>query len=376
MIVFEYNYGIISVGDKMKVVISAGGTGGHIYPALAIINKIKEMEPNSEFLYIGTHNRMEKDIVPKHGIPFKSIEIYGFNRRQLLKNFKTIKCLIKAKKECKKIIKEFNPDIAIGVGGYVTFPVITAAHNLGIKTFIHEQNSVAGKANLTLSRYADLIGVSFKSSMIEFPKDKTIFTGNPCSEDAIKKKPISKSEFKLSKDKKLVLFVMGSLGASTVNEFLIDTMKLFNNKDYEVLYVTGNKDYDKIKEIKFPKNVKVVPYIDSMTRIMKNTDLIVTRAGASTLSEIIALDLPSILIPSPYVPNNHQYKNALDLVNNNAAILIEEKELKEDILVRNIDEILNDEKKIKDMKKSLKTLKVDNSAEIIYKTIKNLIDRK
>ena len=172
----------------MRVVISAGGTGGHIYPALAIINKIKEIEPNSEFLYIGTHNRMEKDIVPKHNIPFKSIEIYGFNRKHLLKNFKTIKCLINAKKECKKIIKEFNPDIAIGVGGYVTVPVILAAHSLRIKTFIHEQNSVAGKANLTLAKYADLIGVSFKSSINEFPHKKTIFTGNPCSEDAIKKK--------------------------------------------------------------------------------------------------------------------------------------------------------------------------------------------
>lgn len=360
----------------MRVVISAGGTGGHIYPALAIINKIKEMEPNSEFLYIGTHNRMEKDVVPKHGIPFKSIEIYGFNRKNLLKNFKTIKCLLKAKKECKKIIKEFNPDIAIGVGGYVTVPVIMAARSFGIKTFIHEQNSVAGKANLTLSKIVDLIGVSFKSSINEFPKEKTIFTGNPCSEDALKKPAMNKSELKLSKDKKLVLFVMGSLGSSKVNEFLIDTMKLFNNKDYEVLYVTGNNYYEEISKIKFPSNVKVVPYIDSMTRIMKNTDLIVTRAGASTLSEIIALDLPSILIPSPYVPNNHQFKNALDLVNNNASILVEEKDLKGDILVRKIDSIINDDKKLNEMKKGLKTLKVDNSAQIIYDNIKKLIDRK
>ena len=360
----------------MKVVISAGGTGGHIYPALAIVNKIKEKEPNSEFLYIGTHNRMEKDIIPKHGIPFKSIEIYGFNRRNLLKNFKTIKCLIKSKRQCKKMIKEFKPDVAIGVGGYVTVPVIMAAHELGIKTFIHEQNSVAGKANLTLSNCVDLIGVSLKSSMSEFPKEKTIFTGNPCSEDAIKKSPMSKSEFKLSKSKKLVLFVMGSLGASKVNDFLVDTMKLFNNKDYEILYVTGNKDYDKISKIKFPNNVKVVPYIDSMTRIMKNTDLIVTRAGASTLSEIIALDLPSILIPSPYVPNNHQYKNALDLVNEGAAILVEEKDLKGNIIVRNIDKIINDDKKLNKMKKGLKNLKVENSAELIYNNIKKIIDRK
>ena len=360
----------------MRVVISAGGTGGHIYPALAIINKIKEIEPKSEFLYIGTHNRMEKDVVPKHGIPFKSIEIYGFNRKNLLKNFKTIKCLLKARKECKKIIKDFNPDIAIGVGGYVTVPVIMAAHSLGIKTFIHEQNSVAGKANLTLSKFVDLIGVSFKSSMNEFPKEKTIFTGNPCSEDALKKPAMDKSELKLSKDKKLVLFVMGSLGSYKVNEFLIDTMKLFKNKDYEVLYVTGNNYYKEISKIKFPINVKVVPYIDSMTRIMKNTDLIVTRAGASTLSEIIALDLPSILIPSPYVPNNHQFKNALDLVNNNAAILVEEKNLQGDILVRKIDSIINDDKKLNEMKKGLKTLKVDNSAQIIYDNIKELIDRK
>ena len=178
----------------MKVIISAGGSGGHIYPALAIINKIKEKEPNSEFLYIGTHNRMEKDIVPEHNIPFKSIEIYGFNRRNLFKNFKVLSCLIKAKKECKKIIKEFNPDIVIGVGGYVTVPVITAAHNLGIKTFIHEQNSIAGKANKMLSKYVDLIGVSLKSSISEFPKDKTIFTGNPCSENAIKTEKISKTK--------------------------------------------------------------------------------------------------------------------------------------------------------------------------------------
>ena len=364
------------VGDKMRVVISAGGTGGHIYPALAIINKIKEREPNSEFLYIGTHNRMEKDIVPKYNIPFKTIEVYGFNRKKILTNFKTIKCLIKAKRECKKIIKDFNPDIVIGVGGYVTVPVILAAHKLGIKTFIHEQNSVAGKANLTISKYVDKIGVSFKSSIDEFPKEKTIFTGNPCGEDAIKVKSIEKSKFGLSNNKKLVLFVMGSLGATRVNEFLVNTMKLFNNKDYEILYVTGNADYNKIIENKFPDNVHIVPYIDGLTRIMKKTDLMVTRAGASTLSEVIALDIPSVLIPSPYVPNNHQYKNALDLVNVNSALLIEEKDLKGDIIVRTVDSIINDTKKLQDMKNNLKSLKVDNSADLIYESIKELVDGK
>lgn len=357
----------------MRAIISAGGTGGHIYPALAIINKIKEKEPNSEILYIGTHNRMEKDIVPKRNIPFKSIEIYGFNRKHLLKNFKTVKCLLKAQSECKKIIKEFKPDVVIGVGGYVTYPVITAAHKLNIKTFIHEQNSVAGKANLMLSKKVDMIGVSFKSSMNDFPKDKTIFTGNPCSEDAVNTKPALKSEFDLDENKKLVLIVMGSLGSSKVNEFFSNTMNLFEGKNYQILFVTGASDYEEISKNKFPDNVKVLPYIDNIARIMKRTDLIVTRAGASTLSEIIALNIPAILIPSPYVPNNHQYKNALDLINNDAAVLVRESDLKGDIVVKTIDSIINDENKMNNMKRNLNSLKIENSATIIYDNIKKLI---
>ena len=357
----------------MKVIISAGGTGGHIYPALAIINKIKEKEPNSEFLYIGTHNRMEKDIVPNNNIPFKSIEIYGFNRKKLLKNFKTIKCLFKSYKECKKTISDFKPDVVIGVGGYVTVPVITAAKKLGYKTVIHEQNSVPGASNEFLEKKVDKVLVSFKSSTKYFSEYKTEFTGNPCSEDAIKVDAMDKRELGLNEDKKLVLFVMGSLGSSKVNEFLIKTMNLFNNKDYEILFVTGKNDYEEVIKNSFPTNVKVVPYIDKMTRIMKNTDVIVSRAGASTLSEIIALKVPSILIPSPYVPNNHQFKNAMDLVNNEAAILVEEKDLNGDILVRKIDELLNNGNKYKE---NLKKLSINDSADKIYNCIKELVDRK
>ena len=360
----------------MRVIISAGGTGGHIYPALAIVNKIKEMEPNSEFLYIGTHNRMEKDIVPKHNIPFETIEIYGFNRKKLYKNFKTISCFFKAIDKCKKLIKEFNPDIVIGVGGYVTGPVIYSAKKLGYKTFIHEQNSVPGKANLFLSKYADKIGVSFKSTVKDFPEYKTVFTGNPCSENALKVVEAKKQEFGLSEDKKLVLFVMGSLGSSRVNDFLVKTMSLFKGKDYQILYVTGNSEYEKLKDIKLPDNVKMVPYIENMTRIMKKTDILVSRAGASTLSEIIALQVPSILIPSPYVPDNHQYKNAMDLVNKDAAILIEEKDLKGDILIRTIDDMISDEDYLDKIKSNLNELSIPESATKIYNTIKEIIDRK
>jgi len=360
----------------MRVVISAGGTGGHIYPALAIIHKIQEKEPNREFLYIGTHNRMEKDIVPKEGIPFRSIEVYGFNRKQLWKNIKVIHCLYKSKKKCIKWLKEFKPDIVIGVGGYVTVPVLSAAHKLRIKTFLHEQNSVAGKANLSLASHTDLIGVSFKSSMDSFPKNKTVFTGNPCSEDAIKKEPMKKSELGLDDSKKLILIVMGSLGASSVNEVLKETLPKVGGEPYQFLFVTGKNDYEEIKKCEFPRNVKVVPYIDNMTCIMKNTDLMITRAGASTLSEIMALKVPSILIPSPYVPNNHQYKNAMDLVKEDAAMLIEEKDLTPEVLMQNVNSILVSTKKQEEMKKNLSKLGVSNSATIIYQEIQKLIEGK
>ena len=361
---------------KVRVIISAGGTGGHIYPALAIIEKIKKLEPNSEFLYIGTHNRMEKDIVPNKGINFKSIEIYGFNRKNLLSNFKTLKCLFTSYIDAKKMIKDFRPDVVLGVGGYVTVPVIKAAKKLGIKTFIHEQNSVSGASNKYLIKYTDLIGVSFKSSMKDFPNEKVVYTGNPVSENAINAKPANKEKYGLKKDKKLVLFVMGSLGSSSMNEFLVKTMSKFDKKDYEILFVTGKNDYEEIIKNKFPKNVIVVPYLDEMAGIMKQTDLIVSRAGASTLAEIISLNIPSILVPSPNVTNNHQYKNALDLKNINATSLIEEKNLTEDYLISEIDNILNDKKAIEKIKKNLKKISVDDSATLIYTNLKKLIDRK
>lgn len=357
----------------MRVVISAGGTGGHIYPALAIVDQIKKREPNSEFLYIGTHNRMEKDIVPEKGIPFKTIEIYGFHRKQIFKNFKTIKCFLKSIKEVKQMMKEFKPDIVIGVGGYVTGPVIYAAKKLGIPTLIHEQNSVPGKANLFLSKYADRIAVSFKTTIKHFPEYKTIFTGNPCSESAKNSKQADRTKYGLNKNKKLVYIVMGSLGSSKMSDLLVKTMNLFQNKEYEILFVTGKDTYETVSKNKFPKNVFVVPYVNNQTEMMRNVDLMVTRCGASTLSEIIALRIPSILIPSPYVPDNHQYKNAIDFIKQDAALLIEEKDLKGDLLVRTIDTLIHDQNRIQEIKTNLGTLDVPSSASMIYETIKEMV---
>lgn len=357
----------------MRVIISAGGTGGHIYPALAIINKIKEKEPDSEFLYIGTHNRMEKDIVPSKGIPFESIEMYGFNKKNLFKNFKTVKCLMQSFKKCRKLIKDFNPDIVIGVGGYVTVPVIVSAKKLGYKTFLHEQNSLPGKSNKYLAKYSDLIGVSFESSIKSFPEGKAVLTGNPCSEDALNVLPIDKKELGLTSSKKLVLIVMGSLGAGRVSDYLMGELKGFKNKDYEVLFISGKSSYDRVKAEKYPDNVKILPFYEGLTKIMKRTDLMVSRAGASTLSEIVALEVPSILIPSPFVANNHQYYNALDLVQKGAAEMIEEANLKDGVLVSMVDKLLLDGNKRIEMKKALKGMQIRGSADIIYNKIKELI---
>lgn len=356
----------------MRVIISAGGTGGHIYPALAIINKIKEKEPDSEFLYIGTHNRMERDIVPAKGIPFKSIEMYGFSKK-IFRNIKTVKCLFKAFKECKKMIKEFNPDIVIGVGGYVTVPVIVSAKKLGFKTFLHEQNSLPGKSNKFLSKYCDLVGVSFESSLDKFPSGKAIVTGNPCSEDALKAPVLLKSTLGLSATKKLVLIVMGSLGAGKVSKYLESELQRFESKDYEVLFVTGKGSYDEVMKHNYPKNVKIIPFYEGLTSVMKKTDVMVSRAGASTLSELIALEVPSILIPSPYVANNHQYLNALDLVNQNAALMVEEKDLEDGILFKKVDELINNEEEIKNIKSNLRKMQVKDSATVIYDNLKRIV---
>lgn len=364
--------------DKVRVIISAGGTGGHIYPALAIINKIKEEEPDSEFLYIGTTNRMEKDLVPSLGYRYEGLNVTGFKRKFSFDNVKTVSNFLGAIKKAKVIIREFNPDIVIGCGGYVTAPVIYAARKLGKKTFIHEQNSVVGLANRFLSRYADKIGVSFESTVKDFPNGKALLTGNPCSEKALSIKKGTKDSLGIDKDKKLVLIVMGSLGSRTVNDKIFAFIDKFRNKNYSVVIVTGNSYYDRVKDKRVPSNVKVLPFIYEMPSIMKITDLMVTRAGASTMSEIMALGVPSIFIPSPYVTNNHQYLNAMDLVNNNAALILEEKDLNDKSLIELIDSTISDNDKIKNIKNNLKKMGIKDSSTRIYNVLRDLIldDRK
>ena len=360
----------------MRVIVTAGGTGGHIYPAIAIINKIKQKEANSEILYIGTHNRMEKDIIPSYDINYMALEVTGFKRSLAFSNIRTVINFFKSIKQAKKIIKDFNPDIVIGVGGYITAPVIYSAKRLGYKTFIHEQNSVPGLANKFLSRYALKIGVSLPGSVKYFPKNKVVLTGNPCSEEALSKKPMSKKDYGLSSNKKLVIIVLGSLGSSLLNSKLVTDLEVFAKKDYEVIYITGKDYYENvIKMIKIPANVKVVAYIENLARLIKVADLIISRAGATTISEITAIGIPSILIPSPHVTNNHQFKNALELAKRQATIIIEEKEVTGDLLVKKIDELFSDKIKYQKMKENTKKLGSKDSATKIYNLLKDIIDK-
>lgn len=359
----------------MRVIVSAGGTGGHIYPALSIINKIKEKEPSSEFLYIGTTDRMEKDIIPQNNINYLGIPMKGINRRNIFKNFKVISCFNQAIKKSKQVIKEFNPDVVLGIGGYITSPVIYAAKKMGYKTFIHEQNSIPGLSNKFLSKYADIIGVSLPSSVKYFNKDKVIFTGNPRSEEVVNYPKVNKKKYNLSTNKKLVLIVMGSLGSLTISNRMKEILLKFNNKDYEVLFVTGKSYYDDYKNLSnVPQNVKIVPYLDDMLGVLKVVDLMVTRAGASTIAEITSIGIPTIFIPSPYVTNNHQLENAKVLEKEKAAVIIEEKDLSSDLLIKNIDDILNDSTKYDIMKLNSYNLGVRDSATKIYTTIRKLID--
>lgn len=356
----------------MKVIVTAGGTGGHIYPALAIIDKIKELEPNSDILYIGTTNRMEKDVIPAHGIKYYPIEMYGFTKKWK-NNIKAIFLIYKNIRICKKVMREFKPDVVLGIGGYVTYPVIEAAHKLGIKTFIHEQNSIPGKSNRSLARIADKIGVSFESSINYFDESKTVFTGNPCSERALSMEPIPKEKYGLHKTKKFILMVQGSMGSPALNAKMMEFLCTIDDENYEVLYVTGKPFYEEFKQKELSKNVYITPYVENLSGLMKNADVIVSRAGASSLSEIIALKKLSIIIPSPYVANNHQFFNALDIANKHAAIMIEESSLTPQILKSQINKLLTDKEMQINMKLNLGKMQKNDSSTIIYNVIKEMI---
>lgn len=366
---------------EVRIVVSGGGTGGHIYPALALIREIKKRDKEHEFLYIGTERGLESKIVTREKIPFASIHITGFKRKLSLENVKTVYRFIKGVRDCKKILREFKADIVVGTGGYVCGPVVYAAARLGIPTIIHEQNSVAGLTNKFLSRYVDKIGICFEETRKDFPEEKVVFTGNPRASEVIGQDGENgKISAGLKKDVPAVLIFGGSRGARPINEAVVKSLTEFAAKPYQVLYVTGEIHFDSVqKEVELignPENVIIKPFIHNMPAVLAGMDLVVSRAGATTLAEITALGIPSILIPSPYVTNNHQENNARTLSEKGAAILLEEKDLTSRKLVELIDEIMMDESKRKLMGRKAKSLGVPDSAARLYRIMQELVETK
>ncbi|EKN62535.1 undecaprenyldiphospho-muramoylpentapeptide beta-N-acetylglucosaminyltransferase [Schinkia azotoformans] len=362
----------------MRILVSGGGTGGHIYPAIAFIKEIKKHQPDAEFLYIGTEKGLEKSIVERENIPFKSIEITGFKRKLSFENIKTIMRFLKGTSLSKKYIKEFKPDIVLGTGGYVCGPVVYAAAKLNIPTIIHEQNSVPGLTNKFLSKYVDKVALCFEEAGQYFPKEKTILTGNPRASEVIGNDGnIGKRSVGLDPTKKVVLIVGGSRGAKPINDAFIEVLPKVREKSYQVLYVTGDVHYEnvlkEVNKVGNPDNVIIKPFLHNMPEVLAGVDLIVARAGATTLAEITALGIPSILIPSPYVTNNHQEKNARALGDNGAAIVRLEKEMNGITLLRDIDHVLLNEETLMQMKQSSARLGIPTAANKLYAVMEQLI---
>ncbi|MCF0113733.1 MAG: undecaprenyldiphospho-muramoylpentapeptide beta-N-acetylglucosaminyltransferase, partial [Erysipelotrichaceae bacterium] len=322
----------------MRVLMSAGGTGGHIYPALALADALKKEQ--HEIMFIGSKDRMEATLIPDAGYTYASIDVRGMNGNLIYK-LNSARKLLMAERKCKKIIKDFRPDIVIGFGNYISVPVIRSAHRLGIKTMLHEQNSYPGKANLLLARYADAIVGCYEENLDQFPKDKCKILGNPRAsliKDVTKDKGFFK-EFGLSEEVKSAVIMTGSLGSSSVNQVVEETLPLLD--DYQCVVATGKGNYEDFK-FKDTDKIKVVPYIDGLKATV-NADLLVVRGGATTAAEVASAGVASIIIPSPYVPNNHQYINAKAFEDAKACVLIEEKNLTAKLLSEEMNRLMNED---------------------------------
>ncbi len=343
----------------MKVVVTGGGTGGHIYPALTIIEELKKRFDDLEVLYIGTTTRMESKLIPSLGINYKGIEMSGFNRKNIFANFKLPYLLFKNKFILKKLFKDFCPDIVIGTGGYVTVPVINSAKSCNIPTLIFDADYNFGMATNYLKNRVDCVCTSYKNNC---DGNKIIFTGNPRGQFLCESIDRSTTRNK-------VLFVFGSLGSETLNDFFVD---YFNNSDisYEVKYVTGKGKYNDFVSKLENDSVEVVEYISDMSEELSDVLFVVARGGATSVSEFSACEVPAIYIPSPYVANNEQIHNVKELVDNQASLMVEEKDLSIEVFKEQEVKMLNEYEEIV---KSLSIFSVKNSADLIIDNILRLV---
>lgn len=361
----------------MKVILATGGTGGHIYPAMALADEILKQDADSKVLFVGSKSRMEAREIPKAGYRFYPLNIVS-SSGSVFNKVASVISMFSCTLDCIQLMKKEKPDAVIGFGNYISMPVILAAHQQKILTVLHEQNSYAGKANRFLARYADAIVGCYKENLEQFPKEKTKILGNPratLAADTLENDTVIQ-ELGLDPSKKLVVIVMGSLGSESVNGVMKNALHQMKNKDYQILYVTGRNHYDDFtKDWQASSNIKIVPYIDGC-KVMINADLCVVRGGATTAAEVTAMEMPCIIIPSPYVPNNHQVKNALALQNEGAAFMIEEKDLTEQAIINKIEEILYNNNQLNEMAKAAGRLSKKHASKDILSWINELKDER
>ncbi len=366
---------MVEFGGEYRFVFGAGGTGGHLYPALAVAEKIRELKPQSEILFMGNKNKIEGKVVPKSGFDFKPIVVSGFHRGEILRNLLfPFKLLIGMAQSLKAAMK-FKPQVAVGTGAYVSGPVMWAAGIMGAKIVLLEQNSYPGITNRLLDKKAVDIFTAFEETKkyFRFPeKVKTV--GNPIRVN-LNLIPAEEAKRKLNvnPDRKTLLILGGSLGARSVNEAVAENIEKFKRHGYSLLWQTGATYFEEYKKFA-DEDVKIIDFIEEVALYYSAADLIVARAGATTIAEISALGLAAVFVPSPNVAANHQFKNAEELAKNNAALIIEDGKLKTE-LFDTVNDLMNDSDKLNAMKENIKKFGNNNAAEIIAKRVIELAEK-
>lgn len=362
---------------KHKFIISGGGTGGHIFPAISIANALKKKHPDADILFVGALGRMEMERVPAAGYPIKGLPVSGFDRKNMLRNVKVLINLFKSILLARKIIKDFKPEVVIGVGGYASAPVLRAASALNIPTVIQEQNSYAGVTNKLLAQKASRICVAYDEMNKFFPADKIIKTGNPVRQDLLDIKSGNEDAYKFFgfiPALKTILIVGGSLGARTINQSVIRHLAALSESGWQVIWQTGKfyiEDARKAFEPYKNSNILVTDFVSRMDYAYSVADLVISRAGAGSISELCLLGKPVILVPSPNVAEDHQTKNALALVHKNAAMLIKDVDAPDKLVPEALNLITN-EAMLADLSKNILNLAEKNSADRIAAEILSL----
>ncbi|MDR4931949.1 undecaprenyldiphospho-muramoylpentapeptide beta-N-acetylglucosaminyltransferase [Segatella bryantii] len=356
--------------NELRIIISGGGTGGHIFPAVSIANAIKAKRPDAKILFIGALGRMEMQRVPAAGYEIKGLPICGFDRKNLLKNIKVLYKIWKSQRMAKKIVNEFKPMVAVGVGGYASGPTLNVCASKGIPCLLQEQNSYAGVTNKILAKKASKICVAYDNMERFFPADHIIKTGNPVRQNVLNSEMTpaeARKKFGLDPEKKTILLVGGSLGARTINESVLNHLDLIQNSDIQFIWQTG-KYYsaaiqEQMKGKEMPQLI-ITDFISDMGAAYQAADLVISRAGASSISEFCLIGKPVILVPSPNVAEDHQTKNAMALVNKDAALYVKDSEAK-DILLKKAIETVSNNNKLNSLSLNIKKMALPNSADII-----------